>query len=394
MAATSPEVLIDQPGASRADRSRPHIAALTGLRGFAALVVVVVHVSSLSPHPWVGFPTYGPMALFVLSGFLLFQPWSRWLEGFAPRPRVRSFVRRRLFRIFPAYLSVLLVVTLIYPPARPDGAADWLRALTLTNIYSPDGMPHGLFQTWSLGTELSWYALLPPVGLFLGLMVRRVGVSATKAVVAMLLVGALVSLGWHALFLVHVEDLAHRLTFPRWLPTYVVCFFAGALVGHLRVLQSAAVGGRSRVLDWVEANQFLVLVCGLAAGILGASRFGGPWTFEATTTAEHAIRYVAMLTMAVLLLAGAAVTRPGGLFHVLLGQRLTEAVGRWSYGIYLWHMPVLVLLHRELGAPTSAMSQMIWVLGITLVATGLGAVTYAFVEQPAVRWSRGRDSRR
>jgi peptidoglycan/LPS O-acetylase OafA/YrhL len=111
------------------------IASLTGLRGFAALMVVVLHVAVLTDYPWLGIPDYGPVSLFVLSGFLLFRPWARWALRTGTRPSVRTFAYRRVTRIFPAYLVVLLVVTLVYPPARPDGIGQWLRAMTLTWIY-------------------------------------------------------------------------------------------------------------------------------------------------------------------------------------------------------------------------------------------------------------------
>ena len=69
---------------------------LTGLRGFAALMVVLIHSAGQTDYPGFGVQSYGPVSLFVLSGFLLYRPWSSWAIAQASRPSVRTFSRRRL----------------------------------------------------------------------------------------------------------------------------------------------------------------------------------------------------------------------------------------------------------------------------------------------------------
>ena len=136
-------------------------------------MVVFVHASGRTDYPGFGIQGYGPVSLFVLSGFLLYRPWARWSMRVADRPATGRFFRRRLARIFPAYLLVVLVVAVAYPPSQPNTFGGWLRLLTLTNIYGPHGSRPGLEQTWSLGTELSWYLALPVMGLITGLLARR-----------------------------------------------------------------------------------------------------------------------------------------------------------------------------------------------------------------------------
>src|SRR5512146_2204913 len=112
------------------------LAALTGLRGFAALWVVLYHV-------WVdAVPramTIGPLDLtpafscgwagvdifFTLSAFLLSLPFASWQLGAMPRPALATFWLRRVLRIFPAYyaqLAVLLALAAVGVGAWPSAA--------------------------------------------------------------------------------------------------------------------------------------------------------------------------------------------------------------------------------------------------------------------------------
>lgn len=387
MAATSPEILFDPSASGRRAVDKGHIAALTGLRGFAALVVVAVHGSSLTGYPWFGFHSYGPIALFVLSGYLLFQPWSRWLLGLAKRPSVKQFALRRLWRIFPPYLVLLGLVTLVYPPSRPTGWDGWLRSITLTNIYDPGGLTRGLYHTWSLGTELSWYAALPIVALFVGAIVHKWGGSPTFVVVAVALAALVLSAVWRWVTAFHIDDIGMRMTFPHLFPAFAVCFFGGALIGHLRVVQVSGRRGRG-VMDWSAGHPLLVVAIALVAGFTGASSLGGPWTFAPTTFVETTIRAASMTIMALTLVVGVASAPAGSLLSSAFGCRPMEAIGRWSYGIYLWHMPILLILHRELGVPAGPGGLVLWIGSIAAISIPFGAATYRFVEQPSIARSK------
>lgn len=389
MAATSPEILVEQERGFRGATSREYVAALTGLRGFAALAVLVGHTAGISHYPWIGLPSYGPIALFVLSGYLLFQPWSKWYLGLGSRPVIREFARRRVWRILPPYLALLTVVWLVLPSSRPSGIAATIRALTLTNIYAPGESYDGLGHVWSLGTELSWYVILPIVGLLVGLALKHTGVSSNVAMLVLVMLMLTLTIVWRV-HLHQTDDVAARLTYPQLFPTFAVCFFGGALVGHLRVQQAKGVGS-PRLMNTVSRQAPLVLLLALSAGLMGASKYGGPWGFEPLTFTQHSLRAACMTAMALLLLAGVATGSPGGVFNRIFGNRPAVAVGRWSYGVYLWHFPVLVLLAREFGSPQGVHGFLAWVAVVTVISVALGAVTYAFVERPAIAFSkRGR----
>lgn len=362
------------------------VASLTGLRGFAALVVLTVHVAGRTDYPYIGLPGYGPVSLFVLSGFLLYQPWSRWALGTGPRPQLGVFVRRRVARIFPAYLVVLGVVAVVLPQSQPLGVDGWWRAITLAQTTSPTGLRPAMEHTWSLGTEVSWYVVLPLFGWLLGLLGRRVGPRhATRWVVGVFLLSIPVTSAWR--WWLDATSLGASFTYPFWLPGFLVCFFGGAAVRHTLEAQRAGLSS-ARALTWLGGSHpglLVALAFGFAA--LGDSRLGGPWEYVPATFTERSIRFACSTAVALLLLIGAATAAPGSILERAFSARWLVAVGRWSYGVYLWHLPVITVLVAFL--PLSGPSGFITLYAATLaISVPLGAATYVWIEQPAIEWSK------
>lgn len=376
----------DTPGDEPAARRAAEIASLTGLRGFAALMVVLIHVSGRTEFPWLGLPTYGPVSLFVLSGFLLYRPWARWTLRVQDRPRLGTFLLRRAARIFPAYWVVLLVVLIVYAPERPTSTGGWLRAASLTWIYVADPLREAMLHTWSLGTELSWYLALPVMAWVTGQVARRAtGTTALWIAVSMMSLSLPISAAWR--WWASGADLAGALTYPFWLPTYLFCFAGGALVSLLAEGHGAGLV-RLDGLRGFFSDSWGPLVLALAASLVATSTLGGPSGFVTVTFAEDQVRTGASALVAVLLLATVVFGSPASPLDRLLGTRWFVAIGRWSYGIYLWHLPVIVVMERDLTFPDGPLGlvwRLTWVLALSIP---LAAATYAWVERPAIAWSR------
>ena len=370
--------------ASTAERTA-QIASLTGLRGFASLMVVLVHVSGLTAYAWFGIPSYGPVSLFVLSGYLLYRPWSRWTLQTADRPSVATFTRRRLARIFPAYALVFFSTVVVYPPSRPTTADEWLHMVTLTWIYEQAHLPAEFVQTWSLATELSWYVALPVMGGLTALMVRsrprRIGFWLAVGMISLALP---ISVAWR--IWVSTRDATNLVPYSLWLPGFLACFAGGALVAHL------AEGYRNGIvsLRWLRRvvdDRWAPLVFALAFALLGTSALGGPPGFPDTFGQEQ-VRLVCATLIAVTLLAVAVLGGPETPLNRVLSTVWATAMGRWSYGIFLWHFPLLVILEDKIDYPTGVagfVTRVVLVLGLSVP---LAAATYAWVERPAIIWSQ------
>lgn len=363
------------------------MAALTGLRGFAALVVVAVHASGLTDYAWFGLHTFGPIALFALSGFLLFQPWSAWLLGRQSRPLLGSYAKRRLFRIFPAWLVTLLVIALVYPPSRPQGAKDWLLSLTLTQTASPTGLRPGLEQAWSLGTELTWYVAVPMVGGLAALAVHRLGLRPLHTVAGLTVLALVITIAFRLELASRPDDLAAQLTRTYWLPAYLICFMGGAFIAHVMVSERHGALSRQPI-RWLGDRPWLIILLALGTGAIANSRLGGGWGWVPHTQPEIAIRFAFTTALALILLAGVASPSRETVLTGFFANRPMVAIGRWSYSLYLWHLPIRDILRQFLEPTSGFIGMLLWFGLLLCISLAVSAASYAFVERPAIAFSR------
>ena len=369
-------------------RKAVQVDSLTGLRGFAALVVVSVHASGRTDFPEFGIHGYGPVSLFVLSGFLLYRPYSRWALGRAGSPALRPFVRRRLLRIFPAYLVVMVAFLVMYPASQPNGWDGWLRAFTLTGTLAGDGLRPGLEQTWSLGTELSWYVALPVLGLIAGLIGRRLtGRRSFYAVVGLLALSLPVTIAWRLFVQNEADSLSEKFTWSFWLPGFLICFAAGAAVAHFVEGERAGLIDMARGRRWFSRTWVTVPLMIVIAAI-GISPLGGPVEYAPADFVERQVRFGCATLLAVLLLLACILGKPESIVVRFMSTRFMVAMGRWSYGIYLWHLPVIVLLAEDFTHRTGVGGFLLWMTTIFAVTVPLGAATFAWVERPAIDFSK------
>lgn len=360
------------------------IASLTGMRGFAALMVVLIHVTGRTEYPWLGVHGYGPIALFVLSGFLLYRPFARWVLGVAAKPSLRDFAIRRLLRIFPAYWVVLHVWYFVYPAAVPSSFVTYLKQLTLINTLEFFGLVQGLQQAWSMGAELTWYVALPFLALAAHSVVSRVSPAhRVKVHVALLLTALPVSVGW----LVFVHHGSPWDSASMWLPKFLACFAFGALVAMMMEAERAGLTTINRGRKLMEDPWLLPLLAVLFV-VVGTSEWGGPHTFQALTLSQELVRDGAAFGLAGTLLVISVFSGPRAPFVRLLSTRWMQATGRWSYGIYLVHMPLIVLLASDRTFPGGPGGVMLWLLWVVPISYLLGAASYAWVEVPTMGWSK------
>ncbi|HZE31718.1 MAG TPA: acyltransferase family protein [Actinoallomurus sp.] len=136
---------------TRAETVRPspdeHYDALDGVRAIAAFGVLVLHVAAdtgdtLKQNAVAWLFSGGAIAVtvfFTLSGLLLFRPWVvRLLDVGGDRTvRVRTYFRRRAFRILPAYWALVAYVMIVILNSHLGDVWTWLRLLTFSYTYDP-----------------------------------------------------------------------------------------------------------------------------------------------------------------------------------------------------------------------------------------------------------------
>lgn len=329
-------------------------ADINGLRAIAVIAVVLFHfrVAGFSG----GF--VGVDVFFVISGYLM----TRLILGPLAERRfsVFGFYLARARRIFPA-LAALCALLLAYgwfalspldykQLARHAGAS----LLFISNqvywkesgYFDADAHEKWLLHTWSLSVEWQFYLLYPLLIVAAHRLLRRPG-----GVAGALWAVCLASLAWSAYLAFANPSKAFFL-----LPTRAWEMLAGGLI----YLHQDACNRLARKLRWREA-------AGLAA-ILAASLLFTPETPWPGLAAALPVAGAALV-----LLDSGGGTR-------LLGHAALQAIGRWSYSIYLWHWPIVVWLHQSQSRQDGA-----WLAAGMAASLLLGWLSFRLVESPGRR---------
>jgi peptidoglycan/LPS O-acetylase OafA/YrhL len=309
------------PAAVGAER----VAGLDGIRGLAALFVVLNHIFL---RAWPGYPAdrapfwaawfiYGRFAVVVfiaLSGFSL---------GLAPArtgwrfDSVATFARRRAWRILPAYWAALGFSLLMtwYVVAQPGWAVPNGRSVVVYGVLVQDAVPAGIPNRafWSIAIEAQLYVLLPA----LLVVIRRTSALAMAALVA----GVVVAIGVLAPHWVVLDDVV-----IKFIPDLAVLFAVGLLAAGVRTA-----GDRVRAQPW----GWYSLVA--AAPVLTLLAVRG------TTWANDHLFWVDLAWAPAIgcFLAALGTARPRPLVR-LLGARPLRSLGSFSYSLYLTHAPIVI----------------------------------------------------
>jgi peptidoglycan/LPS O-acetylase OafA/YrhL len=303
---------------------------------------------------WLGWLLYGHMAVaifIVVSGFsLALAPMRRGgrLSGGVPR-----FLRRRAWRILPAYwaaliLSVLITAVLLRPDLGPGAIGKTLavHGLLLQDVVGSES-PNGAF--WSIAIEWQIYFVFPLI-LLLG---RRtsMGSAVLITVVAVLLAHAAAGLGGPL----------HKI--EGFLPQFLALFALGAFAAWL--------GGGDRAVKLRRPLAGIALVA-LGSFVLLAVIKGSEWMVA---------RFFWMDLLFGLGVAGVLALMHGGALapaRRVLASRLALWLGLFSYSIYLIHAPILAVLQKYVFAPMDLSRLATFSVTLALGLPVILAVTYGF----------------
>lgn len=363
--------------------TRSFLPAVEGMRACAAIGVVVTHVAFQTGHSSgitgrvLGRFDLAVALFFALSGFLLWRGHAAAARGLRPIPPTGHYLRSRIVRIMPAYLVAVVVILLLLPGA-VDARADltvWLANLTLTQIYVPLTLTAGLTQMWSLSVEVAFYVALP----FLALLVRRVPVRARIPVLA---AAAVASLFW--IRIPFEPDSGHNLW--NWPPAFFSWFAAGMILAELTVTK---VGWPHRL----GRQPILMAAVAAAAFAVAASPLAGNEGLQFGSITQVTVKTAMGAVVAGALLAPLVLDRPGTP-HRILGSTTMVTLGRWSYGLFIWHLAALAMVFPMIGQ-FAFNGNMPVVLVLTLIfGFAIAAVSYALIEEPCRQALRRWEFRR
>jgi peptidoglycan/LPS O-acetylase OafA/YrhL len=371
---------------------RPRFALIDSMRAIAAISVIVFHVSYWFPvpgnGPWqylsqrnAGPPVTGVVLFFLISGFVLYRPFVQArLEG-RSMPALFPYAIRRVARIVPGYWLALTVVTVwfgLHEVMSVGGVIRYYGFLQLYGTLKTAG--GGISVAWTLCVEVTFYAALP----LLAIAVRRLASrrSPVRGELAMCAVLALASLAWQAVIIATVPRSSGSLsTLLLILPGSLDLFALGMALAVV----SVAVSRHERPRAWLRVvDRWPVLPWLLAiAAFYGVGRMpsvaGNSFAFWWLTS--HELKALGCALLLVPVVFGSQ--RRGVLRRVLAFPPLLW-LGTISYGIYLWHKPLL----DKLGPHLAPHGELFTVAVTTAITVAVAAVSFYAVERPLQRLAR------
>jgi peptidoglycan/LPS O-acetylase OafA/YrhL len=372
------------PPAQTTARSNP----LDGLRALAALSVVCFHawlyrVEGLPGERTALFDkvlfeaSIGLVCFFVLSGFLLYRPFARAALTGADPVDLRRYAIRRAARIVPAYYASIAGCLLLFGVVGDPGVVPSAEHLPVFAVfgqnYSMDTVMKIDPVTWTLCVEAAFYLLLPLLGTVAFLLGPRR--AAGQAAVLAGLVG--VTIATNAL----LGGTDGGSLMSKALPTYVG-FFAAGMLAAMWVERRRATRGPA---TFAPAATALLMAGGLALVALHSYRHETVGSFNWVWTTFGNLPAAA--GFALVIAAAAAGSGPALRW---LAARPLVALGVISYGIYLWHLPLLLAV-RELGVlPAAFVPRLALVLSLAIAAATL---SWFLLERPVMRYAASRRGR-
>jgi peptidoglycan/LPS O-acetylase OafA/YrhL len=346
---------------------RARVRELDGLRGVAVLTVVVYHAQVVlipSRGVWLRNGFLGVDLFFVLSGFLI---TSLLVREYRRRGRVGvgAFYRRRAMRLLPA-LAVFLVALVVYKAIRGGSLAE-TRDGTLSVLFYYSNWrfakclcgPEEIGHLWSLAVEEQFYLIWP----FLLLVLLTAAALARRLSVAIvLLVVAIVAVVLARIRLWEIG--APPLALYERTDTRADSLLIGALVGLLWAYGRMPKRGLA-----VAATVAAIVLIGIVVapnGLFEPFFYVGGFTLVAAACAA--------LIMASL--------ESGWFARRWLRFRPLCVVGLVSYGLYLWHLPVFIVV-ADFGLRWPGAVRVMVAFTLTAAAT---TASWILVERPFNRW--------
>jgi len=391
-------------GRAAAGADHGYVPEVDALRALAMTGVILMHCGLL-PFGWMGVWLF-----FVVSGFAVS---TSLLGGAGQEPLGRRailrFHARRALRIWPVYIAFVLLGAVYLAEAGRWGALvdmPWLLSFTFNldmifKTYTPRNAWSGFAHLWTLSVEQQFYLVFPFLLLLRGRRARSMALLA--AIAAAPAIRAAAGAAAH-----HAGWDAERAAFAVY--AFGPAHFDAFALGTLIALYRRELTGNRRAAALAAAAALLVtLTYGGIYAWLGVARAGGI-SVEALRNivsgilygdGRQVLVYYVPVSMAVAALTGILAAGPAWL---RLGRLPgLQAIGRVSYGGYLFHLPVLIVLlalapglgaHRSGADDPGALGYVLRHGALFVIAyavtLAVAASSFVWFESPIARLGRKR----
>ncbi|QDE82933.1 acyltransferase family protein [Myxococcus xanthus] len=382
------------------------VKQVDGLRAIAIIWVFILHciwcigmfiprdalmavVNEHATHPLFTFFIRGDLGVdlfFVISGFLISGMLVRELET-RGEINLLQFYSRRLLRLMPAYVVVLLLFCLL---SGENWRFAWANLLYVNN-FIPTAQ-QCMKWAWSLAIEEQFYLLFPLLLLLCGTSARR----NLAVMVALAGVGIAIRAWLIRSHGVELPIIIHERIAPQPFESYNDVFYVkpytrfGALLIGVAVTELMRGPYRRWVVDtpWSAA---LLLAVGIASWVwvIAPPVFlpGSEWSAVFSLTYLSAYHTVFAIGAAAFLLAGFAARGVGAWWGRLLAAKAWHPIARLSYSTYLLHPIIIFGVYTLIGLKeVPSVAQLLGAMTLCWALTlALSLLLYAYVELPFMR---------
>jgi peptidoglycan/LPS O-acetylase OafA/YrhL len=365
--------------------------SFNGFRALAAISVLVTHVAYLS-----GFNTRSPFGaltarmdvgvavFFMISGFLLYRPFVTARLAGDDRPRPLPYFWRRTLRIFPAYwLALTVTIFVLHVPKHVPPTKDLFLYYGLSHLYSLGNVTGPILSSYTLVTEIAFYALLPVYAFMLS---RVRGTPEHQVRTDLIALTCLFIAGVAYRTAVTAGEFPFNRTFqlqnvlPGWIDVFAV--------GMALAVVSAWIGHHG-ARPLLPRRRWFPGACWAfaAASFVGLSLWIGRPAAGLTVFTfweEMGIHYLYLAVGLFFLLPGIFGPQRVGVIRALLRNRAVQWLGLISYGLYLWNETLLekyVQWTDSTAFNTSFPKMLVAVFAATALVS---AASYIFVERPVL----------
>jgi peptidoglycan/LPS O-acetylase OafA/YrhL len=342
------------------------IDSLNGLRGLAAIVVVLSHASiaEYNPLPSADFSGNGKAGVylfFLLSSFLLSRPFfARGLPSYTG-PKLRQYWKRRFLRIYPLYTAYILFFGMAtYVGTNIVGYDLGAFSFSPREVLRQLLLLEGRGLTWTIIVEFKFYLLLP----FITYLAIHLQKRAAPIFVILLFLGLIfLSLIAFPPASVKNNDLS--------LSGYLYIFLLGTLMGWLDInfsisIQKHLSGKVSTYIGLIGTTMIFVLTPSIYSFIFHSVSYD----YFHTRPLPHVLAWFFVLI--------AVIYGSGLLNKIMLSQFLTH-MGTISFSIYLLHSPIISFARR------GGLSGVGGFWFVALVTVVVSILSYRLIEKPASR---------
>ena len=366
------------------------VGHLDGLDGLRALAIVAVLVYHLDPA-WLPGGFLGVDVFFVVSGFLITTLLQR--EALAHgRIALGRFWTRRARRLLPALVVCVVVSTVAARVAHHDLVVgigrQILGALTFStnwveiaagSSYFDQTSPQLFMNFWSLAVEEQFYLVWPLV--VAALMATTLGRRGRPALgLAVSLAVAALSTALMALHFVDGQD-ATRVYYGT--DTHVMGLMLGAA---LAFAWASPLRARYATAWLAWRRPALGAALAVLAVLLWVLREDSAVTFRGGLALACLATVVLVAALLPMGLETGDDPLSGSRWRTLLCAEPVTWIGRRSYGIYLWHWPVIVIIGQDMRTAPGTFQHIVSAIWCVIVTIALADLSYRFVEAPIRVW--------